>query len=360
MAALEASGLELDWRPFVPGDGWGLGYEPVSPPTESAPTARVGDVMVAHLMPEYLPRLRARHPDAFLVGHTVWDTDRIPEHWNSCLGQADLVVVPSRFSAEAIAGAPVATPVEVVPHVALPITERGSASRAGIPPDPFVFYTIGEWNERKAIFKAIEAYLRAFTASDRVLLIVKTSPRDLRVAPSRSLRIAGQGTTASSLAQLLAKHPDPPAVRLITRTLTHTQITDLHRLGDCYVSLCRCEGWGLGAFDAAATANPVVITGFGGQRDFLGESPYLVGFELVPVEDPAGFPSYAPDQHWAEPDVEHGAALLREVFAHSERATALAGSLAADIRERFSPAAVAEAFRSAVEDHRAVVGARGR
>jgi glycosyltransferase involved in cell wall biosynthesis len=324
----------------------------------SAPTT--DQVVVAHLTAEYLPLVRARHREAFLVGHTVWDTDRIPDHWVPLLGQADLLVVPSRFSAQAIAGSPVRSPVAVVPHVVPPTTEPESDGWGTVPPDAFVFYTIGEWTERKAVFKTIEAYLRAFRRGDNVLLIVKTSQADLRVQPAKDRRRAGEGTSVSAVARLLAKHPDAPPVRLITGALSDRDIADLHRRCDCYVSLCRAEGWGLGAFDAAATANPVVITGFGGQLDFLGESPYLVGFELVPVEDPAGFPSYAPDQHWAEPDVEHGAALLREVFAHSERATALAGSLAADIRERFRPAAVAEAFRSAVEDHCAVVGARGR
>jgi glycosyltransferase involved in cell wall biosynthesis len=358
MAALEDSGITLDWTPFVRGDDWGLGYVPAAP--FHAPARARDRVVIAHLTAEYLPLVRARNPHAFLVGHTVWDTDRIPDHWISLLSHADLLVVPSRFSAEAIATSPVGTPVAVVPHVAAPTIEPGSAAWASIAPDSFLFYTIGDWTERKAIFKTIEAYLRAFGRTDNVVLIVKTSQRDWRAQPASNRSRAGEGTSASAVARLLAKHPDPPAVRLITGTLSDRDISDLHRRGDCYVSLCRAEGWGLGAFDAAAHGNPVVMTGFGGQLDFLGESPYLVNFELVPADDPASFPSYAPEQRWAEPDVEHGAALLREVFTHPERANGLAGSLAVDVRERYRPAAVAEAFRSAVEHHRAAVGAHGR
>jgi glycosyltransferase involved in cell wall biosynthesis len=247
-----------------------------------------------------------------------------------------------------------------VPHVVAPTIEPGSAAWGSIPPDSFVFYTIGDWTERKAIFKTIEAYLRAFRSTDQALLIVKTSQQDRRAQPASDRTKAGEGTSASAVARLLAKHPDPPAVRLITGALSDRDISDLHRRGDCYVSLCRAEGWGLGAFDAAAHGNPVVMTRFGGQLDFLRDSPYLVDFELVPAEDPPSFPSYAPDQHWAEPDVEHGAALLREVFAHRDRASTLAGSLAVEIRERYRPAAIAEAFRSAVKHHRAMAGARSR
>jgi glycosyltransferase involved in cell wall biosynthesis len=115
--------------------------------------------------------------------------------------------------------------------------------------------------------------------------------------------------------------------------------------------LCRGEGWGLGAFDAAAYGKPVVTTGFGGHLDYLADSPYLVGFELVPVRDPAGIPSYAPNQRWAEPDVDHGAMLLREVAANRDQASAWASAAAEQIVSRYRPSAIAAAFRSAVEEH---------
>jgi len=168
-------------------------------------------------------------------------------------------------------------------------------------------------------------------------------------------------TTAWSLARLLAGHRDPPAIRLITLPMTDGAITELHGLADCFVSLCRAEGWGLGAFDAAAHGKPVVITGFGGQLDYLSDSPYLVDFDLVSVQDPMGFPSYAPDQRWAEPDIDHGAALLRTVVEHREQAAARAGALAVEIRQRYRPEAIAAAFRSAVEEHGGAPGDhRGR
>jgi len=343
LAALQESGLGLDWVPFAWGDGWGLGYEP-------AVELRPHPVVVAHLLPEYFPLLRKRVPESFLVGHTVWDTDRIPHHWVDCLEATDLVVVPSRFSADAIVRSGVTTPVEVVPHVAAESRVERPAW-PGVPDDVFVFYSIGDWNERKALDRTVEAYLRAFTAKDRVLLIVKTSAIDHR-AHGKTRRVAGEGTSAWALAQILRRHPDAPPVELITRPLSDAEIASLHRRGDCYVSVCRGEGFGLGAFDAAARGNPVVMTGFGGQLEFLAESPFLVDFELVPVEDPAGFPSYAPDQRWAEPDVDQAAALLRLVADDRESAAAAFEPIAADIRERFSADAIAAAFRRAVERHR--------
>jgi glycosyltransferase involved in cell wall biosynthesis len=370
IAALETSGLEIEWTPFVPGRSWGLAYQPwlplpvgiergeVSSSTVLAAdedASRTGEdtlpsVLVAHLVPEFLPVVRALAPEAFLVAHTVWDTDQIPSHWVDCLERADLIVVPSRFSADAIAASSVSTPHAVVPHVGPSLSEQVPPATE-IPDDVFVFYTIGEWTERKAILKTVEAYVRAFTRHDRVLLVIKSSSRDMRFVMNRP-SAAGEGTSAWSLARLLAGYPNPPAIRLITRHLSSGEITALHRRGNCYVSLCRSEGFGLGAFDAAAHGNPVVMTGFGGQLDFLCDSPYLVSFDLVPVLDPAGYPSFAPDQLWADPDVDHAAALLRQVAENAEETTAVARSLAAGIRRRYSPESVADTFRTAVDQVR--------
>ena len=201
----------------------------------------------------------------------------------------------------------------------------------------------------KAVFHGIEAYLKAFKAGDPVLLVVKTSYRDWRSPPPAGARPVEPGTSAWSLAQLLARYPEPAPVQLVTRELSNDEVAGLHLRGDCFVSLCRSEGWGLGAFDAAAYGNPVVTTGFGGHLDYLEGSPYLVRFDVVPVHDPAGVPSYVPDQHWAEPDVDHGAHLLREVGAHPREATAHAESLRGELLWRYRPAAVAATFQAAVE-----------
>ncbi len=333
--ALADSGLDIEWIPTTPG---------------ARPPARTG-VVVAHLVPETYWSIRERSPDAFLVGNTAWETDRLPGHWRRYLAAPDLLVVPSTFTANVFAASS-RTPVAVVPHVAPPVIEARSSLWAGIPEDTLVFYTIAEWTERKAVFKTIEAYLRAFSGRDRVLLVVKTSQRDMRASLVES-RIAGAGTTVRALASLLAGRADPPEVRLVTAPLSHRDVAALHRRADCFVSLARGEGWGLGSFDAAAYGNPVVTTGYGGQLDFLGDSPTLVRFDLVPVLDPAGRPSYTRDQHWAEPDLDHAATLLQAVVAAPGDARRFAAERAEEIRRRYSPAAVAAEFRAAVEEAQA-------
>jgi glycosyltransferase involved in cell wall biosynthesis len=335
VAALEDSGLDVRWLPTVDGT------------TAERPD---GAVVVGHIVPELWRRI-SRPPGAFFVGYTAWETDRLPEHWRSCLEEADLLVVPSTFNAETFAAAGVETPVAVVPHAVPPLVERPSPLWADLPQDAFVFYTVAEWTKRKAVARTVEAYLRAFTKDDRVLLVVHTSARD-RSATGEGAGTAAQGTTAWALARLLAGRPDAPAVRLSTAQIGNDDIAALHRRGGCFVSLARGEGWGLGAFDAAANGNPVVTTGWGGQLDYLGWSPWVVRFELVPVHDPGGFQSYTSDQRWAEPDVDHAAELMRAIAASPDEARAAAGTAAQELRERYRPAEIARVFRAAVENAR--------
>lgn len=323
--ALRTTGHHISTLPFRPGPGWGLGYEPagVAPPV---------DAVVAHLTPEYYPRMRELAGDGPLIAHTVWETDRLPRHWPALLDVTDRVIVPCRWNAD-VFRAEVSVPVEVVPHVAVDPVRTTSATWSSIGPETFVCYSIAPWTARKAPWLTVAAYANAFRADDDVLLVLLTSEID---------HTSG-GPTVVALARALAGRPNPPNILLVTRKLDEVQLASLHTRGDCFVSLCRSEGWGLGAFDAGAYGNEVVITGFGGQLDYLDvDTAHLVDHHLVAVDDPAGEPSYTPDQSWAEPSIRHGAALLREAFESRDRSRGT--RLAQRILTRYDGQRVARAF----------------
>src|SRR5262249_31342393 len=152
--------------------------------------------------------------------------------------------------------------------------------------------------------------------NDPVCLVLKTSLDDFTTS-LRSFRHLFRhrfGTTSDALARLLQHVPDPASVVLINEELSEEQLYALHLLGDCYVSLCRSEGWGMGAYEAAWLGKPIVMTGFGGQRAYLPpEYSYLVDYNLVPAHDSLVGTSYSPDQMWADPHLTHAATLMRSV-----------------------------------------------
>jgi glycosyltransferase involved in cell wall biosynthesis len=181
-----------------------------------------------------------------------------------------------------------------------------------------------------------------------VLLVVKSS-RTVAGAPVPAGRVA-PGTTSRRLAELLGRHPGHAPVRLIDGPLSDASLRGLHARGDCYLALSRGEGWGFGAFDAAAHGKPAVVTGLGGWMDYLAGSPTLVDHRLVAVGEVPGAPSYGPGQRWAEPDVDHAATLLREVAGGGHRDWAR--DTAPVLRQRYRPEAVAAALLAVVERHR--------
>jgi glycosyltransferase involved in cell wall biosynthesis len=358
MRALRGAGVELRWIPFVPGHGLGpgFGYQPgragdVADPAlaELLAGPEDCDAVVAHLVPEYWPYVRRLYPGTPIVGHTVWETDRLPAHWPALLDGVELVVVPTVWNAQVTRSSGVTTPVEVVPHAAPRTRDVESAAWGDVPDDATVFYSIAPWTTRKALPLVVHAYQRAFAGRGDTLLVLKTSPHDQTVAGVPVAGPAAPGTTAWALAHLLRETPSPAPVRLVTRTLPEAEVQALHARGDCYVSLCRSEGWGIPPFDAAARGTPVVITGFGGHLEYLdADSAFLVDYDLVPVDDPLGGRSYTPDQRWAQPSVEHAAEQLRRVLAHPSEAAARAERACRRVLRDFDAGVVAASFLTAL------------
>ncbi len=239
-------------------------------------------------------------------------------------------------------------PIAVVPHVATAPRAGDGGAGLGVDPDAFVFYTIGRWDERKAVFLAIEAYLHAFTADDPVVLVVKTGPR-LEMPPGEW----GAGnplswTTPWQVASLVRQFRTPARVHLEVETWTDDRIAGLHTRGDCYLTLARGEGWGIGAFDASAYGNPVVATGWGGFLEYLDDdSAFLVDHQLAAVEHNA-FASYSRDQQWAAPDLDHAVDALRAVVADPDAARLRAARACERVLDRYAPARVAATFLDVV------------
>lgn len=367
--ALASAGVELTWLPML---ARGKVYEPVAAGEWGWPTLnRLGnrpldyDTVLIHTVPEYYPGMieRERAPGRRILGYTVWELERLPEHWPDILNRLDGVIVPCRWNAEVFRRSGVTVPIHVVPHLSqfeglAPIAEadrqalRRRLGQAAAWRDRYIFYTVGFWMDRKAVDLTLEAYWRAFTASDPVLMIVKTSPKDMtrRVRSWRNPLRPRHPRIETTIAALAERHPDrAPMLLLAGQGLDDGEIMALHEMGACYVSLARTEGWGMGVFEAAALGRPVVTTGYGGQTEFLDpELAWLVDYSLVPARERAWSMSYRSDDRWAEPSVEHAADCLREVYLDQDSARRRGGRLAERIASDYSSAATLGALIAAL------------
>ena len=123
----------------------------------------------------------------------------------------------------------------------------------------------------------------------------------------------------------------------------------MHDMGDCFVSLSRTEGWGLGAFEAARLGKPVVMTGYGGQLEYLTqELAWLVNYDMVPVYEPTWSSSYKPGDRWSQPSVSHAASQLSDIYANQSAAKEKGQRLADRIARDFSVTTTIKALLKAL------------
>lgn len=363
---LQNAGVELTWTPMLPS---AKGYAAV-PTIAGEFEALCGrdvayDTVLVHTPPEYFPAwvARERPRGRRVLGYTVWELDALPPHWPAALNQLDGVLVPTAANADAFRRSGVTVPIHQVPHLSqfeftAPPSEADRQQlrrRIGdhlLQGQPYIFYAIAQWSRRKGVDATLAAYRAAFTASDPVLLVIKTSARDV-TRLRRDWRSGFRRTHPSPLETVArAQGKASPRIAVIAdETLAPGEILALHELGDCYVSLARAEGWGLGTFDAARLARPVVATGWGGPTSFLeGDTPPgMVAFTMVPVDEPPWLGSYTADQVWAEPSIADAAEKLRAVFTFPEPARQAAASRAERLRLQYGAEAITSVLLKALQ-----------
>lgn len=299
-------------------------------------------------VPEFWPRFF--EPGKKNVGYTTWEADALPPHWKPLLDLADLICVPSEMNGRVFKAAYLRPPVHVVPHIRRHAWNDFTASELqamrgslGISPDHFIFYSINTWEPRKNIPLLLQSYLEAFNADSPVALILKTTVQGYGPAPFYP-RQASAELASTAMADAALSHGRGQAqVCLLPYDLSGRGIDMLHAIGHCYVSASRGEGWALGAFDAATRGTPVLMTGWGGQLDYLGADwPGAIPFKMrtVPVW-PSSAPSFWPPQRWAEPVFEDMVGAWRGAFADAQRHKAAAQAIAADITNRFAEPVIA-------------------
>jgi glycosyltransferase involved in cell wall biosynthesis len=348
IGALESQGVPVTWTPLE----WPSG-DPTCRPVRGyqGPLGHlVGrpidyDTLVVHLPPGDHRRWLAQAGGRRTVLVTTWETDRVPDGWAAACDEFDAVIVPARFHQAALRDARCRAEVHVVAHCARPI--------AAVPParfdrigDRFTYYTIGTWSTRKAMPDTITAFLDAFDRDDDVALVVKTDRVDQQaVAQARrglvdASRPGWQLSSLRAFAALVAGRSNLPEIYLIRGDVPAAEIDMLHARGDCFFSLARSEGWGLCIADALVFGNPVVVTGWGGQLDYLGSDyPLLVDFDLTATsaDAPDDWFAPAPDHRWARARHEHAVELLRWVASHREEAADIGRRVGSRVSAQFGP-----------------------
>lgn len=161
----------------------------------------------------------------------------------------------------------------------------------------FRFLHVSSCFPRKGADVMLQAYGRAFSASDDVTLIIKTFPNP-------------HNTIHQWLADARSAKQDFPDVQIIEEDFTDGQLKALYEQCHALVAPSRAEGFGLPMAEAMLSGLSVITTGWSGQTDFCTpENSWLIDYDFQRAQSHFGIFASV----WAEPKVDHLAQIMREV-----------------------------------------------
>lgn len=283
---------------------------------------------------EYPPTTQAMNARVRVMHGYGWEETAFPARYVDWMNRRlDLVTVLSQETGKILRDAGLRLPVVVVgagvDHLACLPDEA--------PPVPlgkgFRFLHLSSCFPRKGVDALLQAWGRAFRLDDDVSLVIKTFPNP-------------HNDVAAQLAALRRDDPAYPDVVLIEEDWSDQAVAGLYRRCHALVAPSRGEGFGLPLAEAMWFGLPVITTGWGGQTDFCTpETAWLVDWRFAPARTHLQVDHSA----WAEPDVAHLAARMREVHAstQAQRAPRIEAARAL-VRARFTWDRVAAATCAAV------------
>ena len=289
------------------------------------------DITLLHINPDHaiqaITELPSSHFDGrYCIGYWAWELPEIPAEWEKSFKYFDEIWVPSNFVQNAVAmKSPV--PVVTIPH-SIEVTTDDSLTRASLdlPENAFLFLVMFDTysrQERKNPYGAIEAFRNAFAPDDM----------------SARLVIKVNNATPDAMRALREKIGSHQNIFMLDKVYSRTEVNGLIANCDCFVSLHRSEGFGLGPAEAMALGKAIMATNWSGNTDYMRPDNSIgINYRLVTIEQDYG--PYKKGQVWAEPDLEQAAQAMRELASNKELAERLGRNAKKSIESMFSPAAV--------------------
>ncbi len=282
----------------------------------------------------YPPRTEGMQGLVRAIHSYGWEETGFPQRYVNWFNQRlDLVTVLSTTVKKVLMDAGVKVPVAVVgagtDHLPGSVDEQRRPGQG-----PFRFLHVSSCFPRKAPDVLLEAWGRAFTSDDAAVLLIKTFPN-----PHHSIE--------ADVLAFRAKFPRAAPVEIVNADVDDEALSRMYQAADAYVGAGRGEGYGLPLAEAMRHGLPVITTAWGGQTDFCDESTawmvdYTFDYSRSHLVEGVSL--------WAEPDVQHLATRLREVFsATAQQRQQRTGLARARITAESSWARVAQRTKQAVE-----------
>ena len=245
--------------------------------------------------PDLLIRVLLKYgPMPFLRGYCVgvwfWELEKIPGVWRQANQVIDEIWAQSHFIADSFNSD--GNKVFVMPFTLDSIApSQKSRPDLGLPENTFNYlfsFDFLSHGTRKNPEAVVNSFIETFGHQKDVALIIK------------SVNSKNSPAQFASLKKRIKAYKN---IHMIDGYLVQADVYRMIELCDCYVSLHRSEGLGLGLAEAMKVGTLVIATAYSGNMTFMNTSnALLVDYCLVPTDDNE-YP-YGEGNNWANIDVD--------------------------------------------------------
>lgn len=274
------------------------------------------DTLIQHTLPEYL-----EYHQEFGKNIAVVEIETININyagWSDKLNLMDEIWVGSKFAVDSLIWAGVRRPIKIIPEAYNISDYQNKKDNFFTYPDdnhPFIFYTMGQYAEKKNIKSIILSYLLEFNKSDNVRLFIKT--HDYRKSNEDLENLIKYDI--SVIKNIIRKLPDDyPDVDIVCGYLSNADIIRLHQSSDCYINAVKADSFGASAIEAALCDTMVINTkNIGSSTYFNNTNALMVNSSEVATicSNSIVKNMYTMHEKWFEPSITDIKNMMRKAFS---------------------------------------------
>lgn len=270
MLAMDSVGIDVVCRPVKLGMPYTKPHDRILELQDKSSSGC--DVVIQHVLPHHLVSGPFRKNIALYATETRNFTH---SGWANYINLMDEAWVICEDSAISSINSGVSIPIRIVPHTCNP--DRYSNKRkklytypkyAGLHTADFVFYSIGEYTQRKNLPALIQAFHTEFDPTEPVSLLLKVNSNQFK-GPELLKQVSALCAKIKEDLRLYPSIDDYKQEMIIASYLTDEEILDLHYTANCFVSTSYGEAWNLCCADALAMGKYPIVTKTGGMKDML-------------------------------------------------------------------------------------------
>jgi glycosyltransferase involved in cell wall biosynthesis len=300
--------------------------------------ANIFHVNADHMLLAYANLGRKFFERRYNIGYPFWELSKFPQAWIPPMQLLDEVWAPTTFIQRALEEAL----GKVVPYmpvsVVLPTVPKLGREHFGLPADQYIFFFAFDcysFIDRKNPYAVVSAFKKAFPLGNEKAGLV--------------MKAMNAKENSETWQKLVRDIGGDNRIRLINKTMDKLELLSFKSECDCYISLHRAEGLGLGPLESMLLCKPVILTNYSGSADYANEdNSCLVDYKLIPVQE--GQYVFHENQVWADPDVDHAAWHMQRLANDPELGVALGKKAAANIADKYSPARCGQLYKQRLHE----------